>query len=191
MIVTQDGEIVHEMTLPYDADHDGEAVASRYYEHASLAGDLPRFVPYVYLKHLGGHDHEFRVVMFDLEAGRVAWQSDADKGLLNASLFREGDQWYLVSGLYRDVIAVFDGASGRLTHAVAAHAYDGTLSVKPAYVRNGRLWTASSAHEPIRRSPVAVFDARTLRPIFVAPSIEVRDATSEQLHELGLDKQKM
>lgn len=69
-----------------------------------------------------------------------------------------------------------------------AHAYEGTLALKPPYVRGGKLWTASGEHEPVNHGQVAILDARTLRPIFVAPTIQVGDITSQRIHELGLDK---
>ena len=97
VIASRTGDILHVITLPHDSGWDGEAMARKYYDHASLAGELTRFVPYIVIAHDG--DNELRqLVMLDLEQGTIAWSSQPDDKLLDAHLFRGTDRWYLVSG---------------------------------------------------------------------------------------------
>lgn len=186
LIVARTGEVLHELTLPDDAAINSDEVTSKYYDHSTLAGELPRFVPYLY-DHRTGHDqYEFRLVMLDLENGAVVWQSLPYEKLVGSRLFHDGGQWYLALGAFHFDVTEFDGGSGRLTHAVIADAADGTLSLKPPYVMGGRVWTATDEHVRLNHAPVAAIDARTLETVFTAPKLRLRDITANRLRELGL-----
>jgi hypothetical protein len=179
VITSRSGAILHTIELPHDLDWDGEQIAKRHYDKASLAGQLTRYVPYVSISR--GDVQHSRLYMLDLEAGTVAWRGPEDGSLLHAHLFRGTDYWYLIPGYRSNVVSAFDGSTGRFVTATLAHNYDGMTHVLPMHVGAGKLWMASKQWQPIDRAPVAILDARTLAPAF-NHTVELRDM-AETLRE--------
>jgi outer membrane protein assembly factor BamB len=175
------GKLLHVIDLPHDMHNDGaESTLASYPAHASLSGELTRFVPYFQVALDGPNG----LLMLDLEQGSIAW-SAPDDDVIHKSVFRAGTRWYLFSGLFAARLAVFDGTTGKLDVAVDLDHPRGTGDVLPPHVEDGRIWMFSGDWVPVDQAPVAVLDANTLAPISNR-GIRLTDVTAAMRAELGL-----
>jgi len=182
LVLDETGALVHDIDLGSDMQLDGGWVWYQSPGVASLSGELTRFVLYV----LDTYDPDpkekhTRLIMLDLETGKIAWQGPSDHALIHGTLFRHGTSWLWVHNqMASPVIAVFDGATGKLTRAVLAHAYDGVGEIKPSHAVDGALWlyTKELTPSPWNELPVAMLDAATLETRSVR-GIELTDVTAE------------
>lgn len=92
----------------------GDRLARRFPRSIPFSGELPRFVP-VLMRPERADGRE--LVMLDLDRGEVAWASAPREELLHSHLFRHRDHFVLVERGGQRAIALFDGATGRLTAA--------------------------------------------------------------------------
>jgi len=182
LVLDETGALVHDIDLGSDTQLDGGSVWYRSPGVASLSGDLTRFVLYVHDPlERDTKEKVTRLIMLDLETGKVAWQGPKDHALIHGTLFRHGTSWlWIHNQMANPVIAVFDGATGKLTRAVSAHAYDGVGEIKPSHAADGALWLHSKelTPSPWNELPVAMLDAATLETRSVR-GIELTDVTAE------------
>jgi outer membrane protein assembly factor BamB len=183
VITDRAGNILHTIELPADYDWDSQSIAKTDYEHASLAGTLTRFVPFI--SNAQGKTTVLRLYMLDLETGAIAWRGPEDEDLLRATVFRGTDHWYLISDFFSASpwVSVFDGATGKLVATKSAYSYNGLDDVLPAHIGGGKLWLASGEITPIDRPPIAILDANNLTPIAVH-LVELADHTANQQERL-------
>jgi outer membrane protein assembly factor BamB len=152
-----------------------------YPESAALAGELTRFVPYVLSTYQPEHK---RLVMLDLEEGKIAWQAPDDDSIIHFDLFRVGTRWVLVEGVTAGILAVFDGATGHLVAATNAHHYNGMTKLLPPHAAGDVLWLSAGVWNPLDKPPIAVLDVATLKPSFVR-DVELHDVTEDVRKTLG------
>lgn len=183
VITDRTGHVLHTIALP-----DGVRTAvgndsgsMQYSETAPLAGTLPRFAPYV--AKVDGATIEIRLLMFDLDEGRIAWESPAEVELIVDHLFRAGDRWYLTAPL-GDVIMSFDGKTGRLDAAVRASAHDGVGDILAVHAADDALWLYTDEWTTFDRASITVLDGRTLRPRF-ARGVAITDKTADVRRWIG------
>lgn len=183
VIASSSGEPLTSIQLPADRDWDGESIATRFYERSSLGGQLTRYVPYISVPF--SDDSEERLYMLDLEEGKIAWRGPKDESLIQAHLFRGTAVWYLISGLYRDVVAVFDGKTGKLLTASRAMNFESVSTILPAHVGASQLWIASQQWQPVDHPPVAIIDSHSLVPLS-SNTITFQDMTAKLTAQLGV-----
>lgn len=153
----------------------------------SLAGALPRFVPL-----LAGEDRAPRLVLVDVDRGRVARQGAPAPQLAGARLMRAGQRFYLWAPHESPgaaTLATIDGPTGTLEAAVTLAS---AAPVWPGHIAGGRVWI----HDASSRDPAAwaVLDGERLtviasgqgnRPGELAP-LQVSDTRDALAHALGL-----
>lgn len=153
-------------------------------DHATLAGALPRMVPLVVQSSAASGPEETTgtLIMLDLEAGRVAWQSRPLPWLGSARLMTVDGRHYLANPAAH-VLAVIDGATGSISAAVRLDKGDGHYQLPwPKQLVDGHLWLFAGER---RR----VLDAATLAPLpdqpDPAPLADSRAALIQELNPMA------
>lgn len=182
IITDSKGAVLHKLEFPYGVASLGPS--SLPWEDpgsAPLGGSLTRFAPYITpsLSPAAG-----RLVMLDLEQGRVAWRGPKDKSLILHDLFRVGSLWYLFRNGLPASLTVFDGTTGKLVASVALDSAAGVRDIGPDQVVDGTVWVSSTDWTNLNEAPVAVLDAKTLAPRVVR-GIQIRDVTAVTRKALG------
>lgn len=101
----------------------------------SLTGDLPRFVPL-----LAGEDRAPRLVLVDVESGRISRQSTPAPQLAGARIMHAGGRFYLWAPQGSPgtaTLAAIDGATGTLE---AAATLESAAPVWPGHIAGGHVW---------------------------------------------------
>jgi hypothetical protein len=183
LITDAEGQLLHAVDLGRDTLWDGASnVAKRYVQHAPLAGELPRFSPYVQSSYDEGTSST-RLIMLDLERGEIAWAGPADDALIHMTLFRGGERWYTFSPYGSSILSAFDGATGEFTAAVQLHDYH-PIGLAPVNVAGDRVWVAGGTWTTFDAAQIAILDGATLAPTF-ARSFEVTNVTAAMRQALG------
>jgi hypothetical protein len=98
--------------------------------------------------------------------------------LFGGTLFRHGAQVFVVEDggpTERRRVTTFDGATGELTGAIQAPMSDGR--VLPTHLGPHTIWLVSYREAPLGQPPVAILDARSLKPLH-ATRISIQNVTS-------------
>ncbi len=179
------GALLHAIDLGAVRIVDMYSIDEIYPHAAPFSGDLTRFAPHVQVQDELRGDGKMRLVMLDLEAGRIAWSSPANDELLHSAVFRAGERWYAVDAVSRSELSAFDGRTGELVAAVRLRSPDGIGDVWPYHVRDGRVWLHTAARGPSASPSIAVLDAVNLATVFQR-GIDLEDATIAVRERLGL-----
>src|SRR5690606_32544750 len=148
-----------------------DAVAVQAPARTPLAGSLARHVPVL----VAAPD---RLIMIDMDAGAIAWQSAPWPALAGAHLMRDdaAGQYVHVPG-ESAILGRFDGASGELAAAVAL---PGLATVWPHHMAAGRIWLFGGERW-------GVLDAGSLAALPAASAVDVGVDTRDSLaRSLGL-----
>lgn len=134
-----------------------------------LSGEPPRYVPLT----VRDVDHPPHVVMLDLDARRIAWQTAPDERMTHGQWQRHGAMHYLLESRSR-LFAAIDGETGGLTGAVV------TPPLEMPKVTGDRIWIRDGWN-------VANVDARTLAPVWSSGNVALPDARAdaEKLFDQG------
>jgi hypothetical protein len=180
-IVDPGGTILHRIELGHDMHWDGARSATRRTpETASLGGRLPRFVPYIQVT----FQDRKRLVMLDLEQGKIVWQGPDDEGIIHDSLMRAGDRWLL--SLSREGLVLFDGSTGHVVTALGVHNYHGVRELESYHVGGGRVWLSSGAYVELDEPQLSIFDLATLVPVHVA-DLDLQVTTTSVRERFGIE----
>lgn len=185
VITDAEGQLLHAVDLGHDTLWDGpSSVPKRYPRHAPLAGELPRFAPYVQSSY-DGDTASTRLIMLDLDRGEIAWAGPADDALIHMTLFRGGERWYTFWPYRSQILSAFDGATGELTGAVRLYDYRGIDRLEPVNVAGDRVWVAGGTWTTFDAAQIAVLDGATLAPTFTR-GVEVTDVTAATRQAFGV-----
>ncbi len=176
VVVDHAGKVVHTIELPYDMHWSGGTGSfdEKLPRHAPLSGELTRFAPYLQVP-LGSVAKRDRLIMLDLEQGKLAWTGPTDPDTIHSSLFQVDSLWYWVQR--RGLVSVFDGKTGHLRSSTLAQHRRGVGSLGPMHIRDGRVWMHTGEWTRVDEPPIAVFDA-TLFPLAIQ-SGDFSDVTAE------------
>jgi hypothetical protein len=169
--------------LGHDMRWDRDATGKRHPGAAPLSGELSRFVPYLQVTASEEEGAPERLIVLDLEEGKIAWHGPQDPGTIHMNLFHAGARWYLTTSMPAAIVAI-DGATGAIAAAIVADHERGVEDPLPLQVVGDRLWLYSGAWNTFDRAPIAVLDAATLEPSF-ARDVEITDVTAEIREALG------
>lgn len=179
LITDMEGQLLHTVDLGRDTLWDGpSSVHKRYPQHAPLAGELPRFAPYVQSTYGGDEPGSTRLIMVDLARGEIAWAGPADDALIHMTVFRAGERWYTFWPNSSWILSAFDGSTGELSAAVQLRDYHGIAALEPVHVAGDRVWVAGGTWTAFDAAQIAVLDGATLAPTF-ARGVEVTNVTAQ------------
>lgn len=185
VITDANGQPLERIDLGFDMLWDGPgADAKKYTSTASLAGELTRFVPYAQVTHGPGVAAIKRLVMLDLEEGKIAWAGPEDDGIIHMSMFRSGTRWLTFWPTRSGILSSFDGATGELTGSMRLHVYDGIGEVAPYHAAGNRIWIYGGTKGSASKPTIGVLDATTLEPVF-ARGIKIQNVLAETRKQLG------
>jgi hypothetical protein len=148
---------------------------SRFGDASPLGGSVTRFVPLV-LPQFEPVPHDLLATL-DL-ADLTIVSRVVQSSLFGGTLFRHGAQVFVVEDggpTERRRVTTFDGATGELTGAIQAPMSDGR--VLPTHLGPHTIWLVSYREAPLGQPPVAILDARSLKPLH-ATRISIQNVTS-------------
>ncbi|MBE7449724.1 MAG: PQQ-binding-like beta-propeller repeat protein [Kofleriaceae bacterium] len=180
-IVDSQGALLHAIDLGEDLMVETYWTRKIYPRAAPLAGELTRFAPYVHVRPDLRGAGESRLLMLDLEAGKIAWTAPTDA---YQALFRADEHWYMFRPAPSPTLSVFDGRTGEFVAAVRIEGPGRIGDLAPYHVVSGRVWVYSDARGRASRPSIAVLDATSLAGAFQR-GVHIEDVTSAVREQLG------
>ncbi|MEJ7601445.1 MAG: PQQ-binding-like beta-propeller repeat protein [Kofleriaceae bacterium] len=170
VITSAAGQVLRTIALGADTHWASHSDHPRERASVPLHGPMTRFVPHVLVT--GGDNRGPRLVMLDLEAGKIAWETPHDE-LIHFRVFRIGQFWLLSR---RETLVVFDGANGNLVAAARFVPPASVEKVEPHHFADGQLWMRRRDGEGT--SSLVVVDVPSLKPVRPQSGV-IADVTDE------------
>lgn len=183
-ILDAQGTLLHAINLGADMNFDTYSIREEYPHAAPLSGELTRFAPYMQRQNEIEGDGKTRLLMLDLESGKIAWSGPAD-AIEHLALFRAGQRWYAFESAVSPILSAFDGRTGELIAAVRLFSPRGLGDIWPYHVMGDRVWAFSGAWGAASSPSIAVLDATNLATVFQR-GIDLEDVTIAMRERLQL-----